>query len=190
VTKQEIRSNYLKSRLALSPDDCAIFSKKLCDLFFSDLDLSHIKTLHTFLPIISKNEPDTRLIIKRLNQGFPKIRVSIPKVENDHLINFYFEENNEFKESKWGIREPLFGEPTPSEKIDLVIVPLLAFDLKGNRLGYGKGFYDKFLSTCRPDCKKIGFSFFEPSKELIPVDQYDIPLDAVITPSRVFEFKP
>lgn len=190
MTKQEIRSNYLKLRLALSTNDCAIFSKKLCDLFFSDLDLSHIKTLHTFLPIISKNEPDTRLIIKKLNQDFPKIRVSIPKVENDHLINFYFEENNELKENKWGIDEPLVGELTPAEKIDIVIVPLLAFDLTGNRLGYGKGFYDKFLSTCRTDCKKIGLSFFEPIKELITVDQYDIPLNAVITPSQFFEFKP
>ena len=189
MTKQEIRSEYQQLRLALSPERLSLLSEKLSAFFFSNVDLSSVNTIHLFLPILSKNEPDTWLIIRKLKNEFPHVRISIPRVENDHLANFYFESDSQLKKNKWGIQEPAFGVSTPTEKIDLVIVPLLAFDKKGSRLGYGKGFYDKFLSTCRSNCKKIGLSFFEPYLELIPVDQHDLPLDAVITPSQVFEFK-
>ncbi|MGC4022748.1 MAG: 5-formyltetrahydrofolate cyclo-ligase, partial [Cyclobacteriaceae bacterium] len=79
-------------------------------------------------------------------------------------------------------------EITPAEKIDIVIVPLLAFDAAGNRVGYGKGFYDQFLKTCRKDCKKIGLSLFEASQDLISNEEHDVKLDYAITPKGVTSF--
>jgi len=134
MTKQEIRSQYLNLRKTLSDTEHNQLSQILCDNFFSALDLSTIKTIHVFLPIISKIEPNTWLIIDRLTKEFSNIRISIPKMNEDNtLINFYFEGSNQIKENKWKIPEPQFGEITPTDRIDLVVVPLLAFDRKGNR---------------------------------------------------------
>jgi 5-formyltetrahydrofolate cyclo-ligase len=152
------------------------------------MDLKSIKVVHSFLPILSKKEPNTSLIIDRLKKDFPQIRISIPRVENNDLLNFYFEDESQLKKNQWGILEPASGEPTPTEIIDLVIVPLLAFDRKGNRVGYGKGFYDRFLNDCRTDCKKVGLSFFEPTSSILLKEAHDIPMDVVITPTHVFTF--
>ncbi|MFT7351177.1 MAG: 5-formyltetrahydrofolate cyclo-ligase [Flavobacterium sp.] len=75
-----------------------------------------------------------------------------------------------------------------STKIDVVFVPLLAFDLQGNRVGYGKGFYDKFLANCKPTTIKIGISFFEAEEKISDVFAKDVKLDYCITPEKVYSF--
>jgi 5-formyltetrahydrofolate cyclo-ligase len=188
MTKQVIRNHYLTLRLALSDSEHNQLSQSLCNNFFASFDLSLISTVHIFLPIISKKEPDTRLIIDRLKAEFPHIRIAIPKINGEtDIISYYFENNQQAKENKWGIPEPQYGEITPVEKIDLVIVPLLAFDLTGHRVGYGKGFYDRFLKQCKQDCKKIGFSFFDPVHKISDITSDDVILDTFITPSRFFK---
>jgi 5-formyltetrahydrofolate cyclo-ligase len=189
MNKQSIRDQSLKFRLALSDSAHRLFSQAICDLFFSTIDLSATKTVHIFLPLLSKKEPDTWLIIDRLTKGFSNIRISIPKVEHENrLINYYFENKDQLKENTWGILEPQFGEVTPSEEIDLVVVPLLAFDLNGHRVGYGKGFYDRFLKECRADCKKIGLSFLDSVDPISDAGIHDVKLDLVITPSGAVRF--
>lgn len=188
MTKSETRNEFLKLRLGLAMPELASLNGKLCSSFFSSIDLASTKVIHTFLPIPSKKEPNTSLIIDKLKKDFAQIRISIPRVENDHLINFYFDGDNQLKKNQWGILEPTSGEPTLINKIDLVIVPLLAFDKKGNRVGYGKGFYDRFLSKCRPDCKKVGLSFFEPVDEITDVDSHDIKLTHCVTPENFYSF--
>ena len=75
----------------------------------------------------------------------------------------------------------------PAE-IDLVIVPLLCFDKKGNRVGYGKGYYDRFLKQCRKDCIKIGFSYFDPIDQVEDINKFDVKLDYGITPDAIYQF--
>jgi 5-formyltetrahydrofolate cyclo-ligase len=87
-----------------------------------------------------------------------------------------------------GIPEPVQGELIPDEQIDLVFVPLLAFDKKGNRVGYGKGFYDRFLAQCRPNTQKMGLSFFCPIDEISDVDPWDVKLDSCICPDKIWTF--
>ena len=70
----------------------------------------------------------------------------------------------------------------------MVFVPLLAFDKKGHRVGYGKGFYDKFLSECKPDAIKIGLSFFEPEELITDVFESDVKLDYCVTPNSIHAF--
>jgi 5-formyltetrahydrofolate cyclo-ligase len=190
VSKQEIRKKYLSLRDSLSSKEVQELSQQLCSLFFSSVDLSAINVMHTFLPIESKKEVNTWLIIDELKKKHPQIKISIPRVENDVLTNFYFEEKSQLKKNRWGIDEPRSGKTTATEEIDLVIVPLLAFDEKGHRIGYGRGYYDRFLKDCRINCKKTGLSFFEPLSSPILSDEHDVRLNSAITPSRVITFNP
>jgi 5-formyltetrahydrofolate cyclo-ligase len=102
--------------------------------------------------------------------------------QTSELEHYYYEEPGQLENNIWGIPEPVKGVPTPAEKIDAVLVPLLAFDRQGHRIGYGRGFYDRFLVECRPDCQKIGLSFFEMEDQIDGINEKDIPLDLVITP--------
>lgn len=188
MTKAEARKIFLEKRVELNEAEWAQANKRICDIFFAAIDLNFVQVLHTFLPIEKTKEVDTWLIIDRVRREFPHVRISVPKINNQNatLDNFYFEGLHQLENNTWGIPEPKQGVPTPVEKIDAVLVPLLASDKKGNRVGYGRGFYDKFLATLRPDTKKIGLSFFEPVDHLSNMLPTDIRLSHLITPTDVF----
>jgi 5-formyltetrahydrofolate cyclo-ligase len=190
MTKQELRKLYLQKRTALTSAQLEDLNKKLLINFFSSVDLSGIKVLHTFLPIEKKNEPNTWLIIDRIKKDFPEIRISIPRVNNQTglLENFYFENKEQLSKNIWGIVEPKQGIPTEPSDIDIVLIPLLAFDIHGHRVGYGKGFYDKFLKTCSSHSKRIGISLFAPVDKIDNVNDFDEKLDLVIAPEEIFQF--
>ncbi len=188
MKKDELRKIYLAKRKALSEIDYAQKSKQLSDLFFLSVNLSAIEVLHIYLPIKEKREPDTWLIINRIQKEFPHIQLSVPKVENDTMENYFFEGLHQLKKNPWGILEPQQGILTPLEKIDLVIVPLLTFDLQGHRVGYGKGFYDRLLKECETDCKKIGLSLFEPVDRIEDSSSHDERLNACFTPDHGYPF--
>ena len=189
MTKKELRKIYFRKRMELSEADFQQLNQRLCDHFFSTVDLSRIQVLHTFLPITRNREVTTWLIIDRLKADYPHIKISIPKINNHtaELEHYYYEEPGQLKNNTWEIPEPIRGVPTPTDKIDAVLVPLLAFDKQGHRLGYGSGFYDRFLSTCRPGCLKIGLSFFEVEEKIEGIRDQDIPLNKIITPEAVVE---
>ncbi len=90
--------------------------------------------------------------------------------------------------NKFDIPEPIHGKIIPADQIDLVFVPLLAFDMKGNRAGYGKGFYVRFLMTCKPDVKKIGLSYFDAVEEIDDLSEFDIKMDSCICSNKIWEF--
>ena len=184
MTKKELRRIYLQKRMSIPEAEFRQLNQQLCSNFFQNIDLSPVQVLHTFLPIEKNREVNTWLIIDRIMEDHSQIRISIPKINNQTaaLEHYYFEGKDQLKNNTWGIPEPVKGLPTPAEKIDAVLVPLLAFDKRGNRLGYGRGFYDRFLAECRPDCLKIGLSFFEMEERIEGIDEKDIPLDVVITP--------
>jgi 5-formyltetrahydrofolate cyclo-ligase len=190
MTKQELRKIYLEKRQALSEAEYAQLNFQLYQNFFSIIDLSFIKVLHTFLPITSKKEVDTWLIIDRIKREYPHIRISVPRVNSkaDRLENFYFEGLHQLTTNAWGIQEPKQGIPTEPEKIDMVLVPLLAFDQDGHRVGYGKGYYDQLLATCKPACKKIGVSLFLPEVKIEGTNNLDVRLDQCVTPAQVIQF--
>jgi len=187
MTKLELRKTYLQNRLALTEAEYLYLSRQVCEHFFCSVDVSFVKVLHVFLPIEKMNEPNTWLLIDRLRREFPAVRISIPKT-NRTMENFYFEGLHQLETSAWGIPEPKQGIPTPTEKIDLVIVPLLIFDKLGHRVGYGKGYYDQFLSTCKPTCQKIGLSFFEPVDRIQDIMNGDVAMNGCVTPSSFFSF--
>lgn len=191
MTKQQLRTYYLSKRKAVSAEEMAIKSQQIKDLFFANFDLSRVKSLHVFLPIIKHNEINTWLIIKYLQQNLSKINIVIPKIisENSTLENYYFDEKK-LIENHWGILEPS-GENQVKilpEQIDLVIIPLLIFDKNGNRVGYGKGFYDRFLQECKPEMLKIGVCLEEAIELIEDTNEFDIKMDFCLTPNKIYRF--
>jgi 5-formyltetrahydrofolate cyclo-ligase len=104
------------------------------------------------------------------------------------MTHYLLTDNTKFKKNNYNIAEPIDGIEVPVSKIEVVFVPLLAYDEKGNRVGYGKGFYDNFLSKCNPEIIKIGLSFFEPEATIEDISVTDIKLDFCITPNRIISF--
>ncbi len=189
MTKAELRKAYLTKRNLLSTAECLAFSHRLCENFFAHMDLSFVRVLHVYLPIEKNHEPDTRLIIDRIRREFPHIQLAVPRItKNGELENFFFEGFHQLKTNSWGIPEPQEGKLVTSTEVDLVIVPLLTVDRRGNRVGYGKGFYDKFLSQCKPSCRRVGLSFFKPVEEIEDLHAYDIPLTHLVTIEDVIVF--
>jgi 5-formyltetrahydrofolate cyclo-ligase len=88
---------------------------------------------------------------------------------------------------EWGIPVPQESVRVTATKIQVVFVPLLAYDKSGHRLGFGKGFYDRFLASLEQPILKVGLSFFTP-EDAIPVEPHDIPLDYCITPEQILKF--
>ena len=189
MNKALLRTAFLDKRRKLSADEYARLNLQLYHHFFAGIDLSFVKVLHTYLPIARNHEPDTWQMLDRIRREFPNVRLSIPRMTNDgNLENFYFEGLHQVETNKLGIPEPKQGVPTPSERIDMVIVPLIAFDKRGHRIGYGKGYYDRFLATCRYGTIKVGLSLFGPVEQIDDTDDHDIQLNMAVTPEGVIRF--
>lgn len=190
MTKSELRKSYLAKRVELSPSEVASMSGAIAERFFAEIDLEKVRALHTFISIRKFNEVDTSVIYFRLWRDHPKIQTVAPALDPlaGELENIAFSAASEFEENTWGIREPVGQKKIEPAKIDLVVVPLLCFDLRGFRVGYGKGFYDRFLAKCRPDCKKVGLSFLPPVERIDDVYEGDVALDCCVTAERFYTF--
>lgn len=190
MNKADLRKEFLRKRKELSAENTLELSTRIATEFFKSFSLTVIKTLHTFIAIKSMNEPDTSLIYQRVWRDHPEILTVAPRINDTDtsIENPDFDSDTQFSLNKFSVPEPVAGTVIEPSAIDLVIVPLLCFDQRGYRVGYGKGFYDRFLSQCRNDCQKVGLSFFEPVAMIEDVNEYDVRLDAVVTPSEVFRW--
>jgi len=188
MLKAELRKIYLARQKSLSPEQRREKSGLIANLFFRRFDLSAINFLHCFLPIGKFNEIDTKPILERIWREFPRVETLVPRVdfETNEIENLKFKSETKLAENAWRISEPVHDEKVETEKIDMVLVPLLCFDARGFRVGYGKGFYDKLLKNCRADCLKIGLSYFAPVAEIEDAQDFDVKLDFCVTPEEVF----
>jgi 5-formyltetrahydrofolate cyclo-ligase len=143
---------------------------------------------HVFLPITEHKEVDTEFILHVLSGKDKEIVVSKSDFETRDMTHFLLTDNTRIKKNEYNIPEPVDGLEVRATKIDVVFVPLLAFDKKGHRVGYGKGFYDKFLAECKPETIKIGLSFFEPEELISDVFEGDVQLDYGVTPTGIYSF--
>lgn len=180
--KAALRKKYKNLRAALSADTLHGLSSTIINKLIDEFELEG-KSISIFLPIKRFNEINTWLLIDQVKANF-----YLPVMQNDALVHLLFESKAQLKTNNWGIEEPQYGQQTLPKTFDIVIVPLLAFDKHGTRVGYGKGFYDGFLKNCQENCKFIGVSFFEAEPEVIPPFETDIPLDFCVTPKKIYTF--
>ena len=183
--KTFLRSLYKKKRLSLTKQEVDHLSQRV----FKQLDklsIWRLKHYHIFISISKYNELDTSSIINKLKSE--KKIIIVPKISNNELVHIAINDQTEFSINEYGIKEPNNGNHFIIENLDLIFIPLLAFDLEGHRVGYGKGYYDRFLKLTNKSSLKIGLSFFDPINKIQDIDDNDVKLDYCITPTQIHKF--
>lgn len=189
MNKQVLRALYLEKRKTLSNEEFtsrnkAIFKHAIEFL----LSHQHKSNCHLFLPILKNKEVNTQPLFEWILKS-DKHNAIIPKVEEGRGLSHHkIETGDHLKNNSWGIPEPVVPKPIDTQKIDFVFIPLSCFDRKGNRLGYGGGFYDNFLKGVKKDCLKVGLSLSPPLDNIDYTESHDIPLDMCITHLGTYRF--
>ena len=189
MTKAEARKSYMEKRLALSVVERA----KLDDLLLIQLqkiELPFVTFLLSYWPIEQNREPNTHLFSDYIEFQNPELITCYPKTNfSKGLMNaFQINDDTKFRKNQYNIYEPEDGEMVNPGGIDMIFVPLVSFDKYGYRVGYGKGFYDRYLPQCRSECLKIGFSYFEPLDKIDDKNEFDVPLNLCVTPANTYVF--
>ncbi len=187
MKKSELRKKYKKLRDNLSSEEIDIYSKSILQNLLN-LNIWNKKHFHVFLTMKNKKEIDTSIIINKLWKEEKTLSTSVSNFKNNTLVNYRLTNSTEIKINSWGIPEPINSEIINDKEIDVVLIPLLAFDKYGYRVGYGKGFYDRFLSNCKPNVIKIGISFFDAEDLIEDVHKADVKLNFCVTPSKIYRF--
>ncbi|TDX82678.1 5-formyltetrahydrofolate cyclo-ligase [Epilithonimonas xixisoli] len=185
LTKSELRTLYKAKRMALSQDEVNFLSQKLLKNFILQFNPIENQKVNVFMSIEKFKEVNTQVFINYFFQN--KIRVFVPKIQGEKIISVEIFTNSEFEINRWGIKEPISNIASNVE-LDCVLTPLLYCDKFGNRVGYGKGFYDQFFSDYRNIEKKVGLNFFQPNEIITDVYEKDVQLNALITPDQILKF--
>ncbi|MGM0934882.1 MAG: 5-formyltetrahydrofolate cyclo-ligase [Bacteroidota bacterium] len=188
MNKSELRRKYKDLRLKLSEEEIEELSLKIANKLLK-LKIWNHEFYHLFLSIAEQKEVNTEYILHILQGKDKNVVVSKTDIKNHRLYHFLLTDTTRIIKTRWNIPEPEGGIEISPEKLDLIFIPLLAFDKTGHRIGYGKGFYDQFLDSCKPDVIKIGLSFFEAEEEIKEIFDTDVALDYCVTPNKVYQFK-
>ena len=187
MNKTDLRNEYKQKRAQLSSAEIKSYSEQIFNQITNKFEFA-AKTVHVFIPISKFSEVDTNPFIKHLLKVKCVVATSITHFNPLGLSHCIITNETTYEIDKFGIPTPIAAVPINEDAIDIVIVPLLTFDRKGSRVGYGKGLYDRFLSQCNTKCIKIGVSFFD-SIDIIPdVSENDIFLDYCATPNQLYKF--
>ncbi|MCF0051400.1 5-formyltetrahydrofolate cyclo-ligase [Dyadobacter sp. LJ53] len=190
MDKAALRRDFLLKRMNLTENEASSKNDLICRNLIQSSTLSGDETIHIFLPQINKKEIDTWNIINALHTLFTGIRIAAPFVipKTKEMQHYILDAQTRLISNQWGIPEPdpETSKPVQVQKIDIIYVPLLAFDEHGYRVGYGGGYYDRFLDKCRTDAVKTGLSFFEPVGKIDDINLYDIRMDSCITPEKTW----
>ena len=187
ATKKELRTKYKKLRQDLTQNEIRDLSVQISEQCLA-LDIWSKNVFHVFLSIQSLKEVDTQPLIQTLQRCGKTVVVSKADFQTLEMKHFLYTTKTVVALNSWQIPEPIAGVEINDNQIQVVFVPLLAVDLGGNRTGYGKGFYDRFLAKCKPNTIKIGLSFFEPENTLLDADANDMRLDMCVIPKKIFVF--
>ncbi|RXR20844.1 5-formyltetrahydrofolate cyclo-ligase [Flavobacterium amnicola] len=187
MLKADLRTKYKALRKPLTFDEIMNDSLAIANncLYLPVWDKTYF---HLFLPIEAQKEVNTEFLLQILAGRDKEVVVSKSDFETGSMTHYLLTDNTKLKVNNYGIPEPVDGLEVPAHKIDVVFVPLLAYDKKGNRVGYGKGFYDRFLSECKPDVIKIGLSYFDPEERISDLTEHDVKLNFCVTPEGEIQF--
>ena len=185
-TKAVLRTEYQKRKDSLTEEQIADCSIQISNLSLT-LNIWEYSIYHLFMTNEKNKEIDTSYLLSVI-QGKDKQPV-IPKiVDENRLEHFLLNDQTLLKNNRWGIPEPLSGITINPKQIEVVFVPLLVFDQHGHRVGYGKGYYDRFLDQCSESTLKVGLTFFDPVTKIEDIETHDISLDFALTPERIYAF--
>lgn len=183
MIKHVLRKEMREKRKMLPRD---LYAEKSQKIALTLLELKEFKDAKSVLFYVSTpEEVDTHFPIQTaLEQGK---KIYVPKTNAASLILCPLNAFAELKPGNFGILEPCSGSnPAHPKEMDLIVVPGIAFDTKGHRIGYGKGFYDRLLKETKGF--KVGLAFNEQLLETVPNEAHDVPLDLLITDQNSFTF--
>jgi 5-formyltetrahydrofolate cyclo-ligase len=186
MTKAELRKQYKLRRHSLTTEAIDDLSLQIVNQLLP-LPIWEKSYYHIFLAIQEQKEVNTDFLLNILSGKDKHIVISKSNFRTFEMTHFLLTDNTVIKKNHFNIPEPVDGIEISPDKIEIVFVPLLAFDKQGHRVGYGKGFYDKFLSEC-PQTLKIGLSLFEAEDEITDISKSDVTLDYCVTPEQVYRF--
>ena len=188
--KKEWRAHYMQLRQALPVEEKSQRSKLIMDHYFSLFQTERPQVVHLFLSMLAKGEVDTRFILHKLNEEYPNVKTvtSVMAADQVSLLTIEVRKETPLVLNSWGIPEPTQRVAFPEQEIQEVLTPLLAVDARGYRLGYGKGFYDRFFERCSSSVVRTGLSFFPEQKENLPHDDWDVKLHRLISVEGVSNF--
>ena len=179
--KNQLKESVLEKRNSLTNEKILENSNKIEEILFS---LNQFKKSRTIMFFVSFNsEVNTNDMIKKIlgNKNVVIPKVTQHEIEPSLIIDF-----DNLISGKFGIPEPIELMKIAYKNIDLVLVPGIVFDKEGNRIGYGFGYYDKFLRKV-PKAVKIGLAFDFQIVDKIPNEKHDVPVDFIVTEKRVVE---
>lgn len=183
LSKKQLRGDLLRQRLALSTEECELYSKQVCDAVLTSEEFVQAQVIHCYVPIISKKELNTFHILKESLKRGKKLIVPRIKAETTELDHVWIKKIDVLKPNKWGVLEPESGELVDITELQLILVPVVGCDVQRNRIGYGKGFYDRFLD--KVSCPAFGLAFEQSVCPDIPAEKHDIKLDRIFTEKRI-----
>lgn len=189
MVKNQIRIEFITRRHGLSGEELIDATENIVNNFRL-LALQGVQVLLSYYPIPERKEMNVTLCEQLMLLENPQLQIALPKMSDDGFTMNAITVTKEttLVKNRYDILEPAGSDPIDPQLIDAVFVPLIAFDKKGYRVGYGKGYYDRFLSKCAEDVVKIGFSYFEAVDRIDDINEFDVPLNYCITPMRVYEF--
>ncbi|WP_179318904.1 5-formyltetrahydrofolate cyclo-ligase [Winogradskyella helgolandensis] len=187
MNKSLLRKKYKNLRQQLSHTQVDDYSLAIANQLLK-LDIWDKSFYHVFLTIEEQKEINTDYILNILAGKDKNIIISKSDLKDYSMTHFLLTDNTTLKKSTYNVPEPVDGIEIQPSQLEVVFIPLLAFDKTGNRVGYGKGFYDRFLDHCKPETLKIGLSFFEAEDETIEASEDDIKLDYCVTPNGIYSF--
>ena len=188
MNKADARLLFKAKRNQISQDEIENHSLQIANRLL-ELPIWDFEYYHIYLPIHKFKEVDTSFLLHILKGKDKHVIISKSDFSDYSMQHFLLTDATKIIVNKFGIPEPEKGIAISEEKLDVVFIPLLAADLNGNRVGYGKGFYDRFLEKCRPDVLKVGLSFFDPLEKLTETNSTDISLDFLVTSQHIYDFK-
>lgn len=183
--KNALRLLYRAKRKALSIAERTLASEAMLELIIAK-NLIREGLLMLYLD----SEQHYEITMEKWFDAFKGYQICVPKVvdASGWMEAVIWEKGMPLTPNKWGIPEPISTTYINPKSITTVVVPLLCFDQHGHRVGYGKGYYDRFLSRCLPSCKTIGVSCFSPVDKIEDTETTDISLNTVVTPQKIYSF--
>ena len=175
MDKKELRRQIREKKRAMTEEQIVTASTRLGELFLNCPEYKAAKTIYGYLPY-NQEVRTVPMLEQAMRDGK---RVAVPKCYGDQMRFIYMDDLSKVENGYANIPEPIADEPVADDKTALVLMPGMAFTAEGNRMGYGGGFYDKFLAA-EPDHPTVALCYDFQMVDYIPTDDYDIPVDRVL----------
>lgn len=175
MDKKQLRAMIRTQKQAMTPQQIQDKSARLCEMFLQTEQYKQAKTVYGYLPY-NQEVRTVALLQQALNDGK---QVAVPKVYGDEMRFIYISDFDSLEKSDMGIPEPVADEPIANDPKALVLMPGVAFDKAGHRIGYGGGYYDKFLAA-EPDHPTVALCYDFQVLPKIETEEFDIPVDLVL----------